>query len=54
VTTTVNGTAAITTAYGLQVEAASVSGGSTGGGAQVTAGIGAVMGAAILGLAVGL
>jgi hypothetical protein len=56
VTTTVNGTAATTTAYELQVAAASVTAGdaSTGAGAQVTAGIGAVMGAAVLGLAVGL
>jgi len=45
-----------TTGYGLQVAAADQTGnaGSTGGGAQVTAGVGMAVGAAVLGLAVGL
>ncbi|KAH7071188.1 hypothetical protein BKA63DRAFT_517498 [Paraphoma chrysanthemicola] len=56
VTTTINGSAVVTSAYGLQVAAASASQvGSAGGGVPAaTAGVGAAIGAAILGLAVGL
>lgn len=56
ITTTVNGSAVVTTAFGLQVAAASAqtTGGSTGGMPVVTAGLGGVLGAAVLGVVVGL
>jgi hypothetical protein len=55
VTRTVNGSAVVTTAFGLQVAAASaVTTGSTGGVPMVTVGLGGVLGAAVLGVVVGL
>lgn len=63
VTTTVSGVATTTTAYGLQVaQAAAESGSGTSGsttetkgaGERVTVGMGVVIGAAVLGVAVGL
>lgn len=56
VTRTVNGTAQVSTALGLQVAVASNVnlGGTTGAGERVTAGVGALLAAAVLGLAVGL
>lgn len=54
-TRTVNGTVITTTGYGLQVAAAGQTKNTgTGAGVQITAGIGMVIGAAALGLAVGL
>jgi hypothetical protein len=51
----VSGVAATSTAYGLQVAAASMEPEPRqGAGMQVTAGIGAVLGAAVVGIAVGL
>lgn len=52
VTTTVNGSAVVSTQFGLQVAAASAE--STGGGARVTMGLGGVVGAVVLGIAGGL
>ncbi|KAH4186109.1 hypothetical protein HBH95_083670 [Parastagonospora nodorum] len=52
VTTTVNGSAVVSTQFGLQVAAASAE--STGGGARVTIGLGSVVGVVVLGVAIGL
>lgn len=57
VTTTINGTAATTTAYGLQVAAASASttgDASTGAGEKATVKIGAVVGVVLMGVVVAL
>jgi hypothetical protein len=59
VTTTIDGAAKTTTAYGLQVAAAEASGSvvleqSRAGSAAKTAGVGVAIGAAVLGVAVGL
>ncbi|KAF1918599.1 hypothetical protein BDU57DRAFT_511293 [Ampelomyces quisqualis] len=55
-TATVNGSAVVTTAFGLRVAAATMGvQGSTGGsGARVTHGVGAVLGVALVGVVVGL
>jgi hypothetical protein len=53
VTTTVNGSAVVTTAFGLQVNAAAAQttgSGSTGGAGRGTVGMGAVVGAAVMGV----
>jgi hypothetical protein len=52
VTTTINGSAVVSTQFGLQVAAASAE--STGGVARVTMGLGSVVGVLVLGVAVGL
>ena len=52
VTTTVNGSAVVSTQFGLQVAAASAE--STGGGGRVAVGLGGVIGVAVLGVVFGL